>query len=49
VFDQDMSNVPNVQIGCRTGSPDTETINLGLYQECRIQAFHARLARLCGL
>lgn len=49
VFDQDMSNVPRVQEGCRTGSPDTEYVNLGLYQECRIQAFQSRLARLCGL
>jgi phenylpropionate dioxygenase-like ring-hydroxylating dioxygenase large terminal subunit len=48
VFDQDMSNVPSVQQGCVTGSPDTEFVNFGLYQECRIQAFHARLARLCG-
>jgi phenylpropionate dioxygenase-like ring-hydroxylating dioxygenase large terminal subunit len=49
VFDQDLSNVPRIQQGCRTGSPDTPNVNLGLYQECRIQAFQARLARLCGL
>lgn len=49
VFDQDMSNVPSVQQGCRTGSPETAFVNLGLYQECRIRAFQTRLARLCGL
>lgn len=49
VFDQDMSNVPNVQLGCQTGSPDTKFVNIGLYQECRIQAMHARIARMCGV
>jgi nitrite reductase/ring-hydroxylating ferredoxin subunit len=49
VFDQDLSNVPRVQEGCMTGSPDTPTVNFGLYQECRLHAFHARLARLCGV
>ena len=48
VFDQDQSNVPLVQAGCKTGSPDTPLINLGLYQESRLHAFHARLTRLCG-
>lgn len=48
VFDQDQSNVPLVQKGCETGSPDTKYVNLGIYQECRIQAFEARIARLCG-
>jgi hypothetical protein len=49
VFDQDQGNVPLVQEGCRTGSPDTEFINLGRYQECRVQASEARIAQLCGL
>lgn len=48
VFDQDQSNVPLVQEGCRTGSPDTPLVNFGLYQESRLHAFHARLARMCG-
>ena len=49
VFDQDQSNVPLVQQGCRTGSPDTPFVNFGQYQESRLHAFHARLARLCGV
>jgi phenylpropionate dioxygenase-like ring-hydroxylating dioxygenase large terminal subunit len=49
VFDQDMSNIPLVQEGCKTGSPDTRHVVLGTYQECRVQAFHARLARLLGV
>jgi hypothetical protein len=49
VFDQDMSNIPLVQEGCKSGSPDTHHVVLGTYQECRIQAFHARLARLIGV
>jgi len=49
VFDQDMSNIPLVQQGQYAGSPDTRHIQLGVYQECRIQAFHARLARMCGV
>ncbi len=49
VFDQDQGNVPLVQQGCKSGAPETEFINLGLYQESRIQAFQARLARLCGV
>lgn len=49
VFDQDQSNVPLVQQGCRAGSPETPNVNFGLYQESRLHAFHARLARLCGV
>ena len=49
VFDQDMSNVPRVQEGCVSGSPDTPFVNLGLYQESRLHALHARLARMCGV
>jgi phenylpropionate dioxygenase-like ring-hydroxylating dioxygenase large terminal subunit len=49
VFDQDMSNIPLVQAGLKSGSADTRHIELGLYQECRIQAFHARLAKVCGV
>lgn len=49
VFDQDQSNVPLVQQGCKSGSPDTPYVNLGTYQECRVQAFQTRLARFCGL
>ncbi|WP_068071768.1 aromatic ring-hydroxylating oxygenase subunit alpha [Novosphingobium lentum] len=49
VFDQDQSNVPRVQQGCQSGSPETKFVNFGLYQESRLHAFHARLARLCGV
>lgn len=49
VFDQDQSNIPRIQDGCRSGSPDTKFVNLGIYQECRVRAFEARLAKLCGL
>jgi phenylpropionate dioxygenase-like ring-hydroxylating dioxygenase large terminal subunit len=49
VFDQDQGNVPLVQEGCITGSPDTPFVNLGLYQESRLHALHARLTRLCGV
>lgn len=48
VFDQDMSNVPSVQAGARQGKPD-QPLYFGRYQECRIRALHARIARLCGL
>jgi phenylpropionate dioxygenase-like ring-hydroxylating dioxygenase large terminal subunit len=48
VFDQDQSNVPLIQEGCQTGSPSTPFVNLGRYQESRLHALHARLARLCG-
>jgi len=49
VFDQDMSNVPLVQQGCKSGSPGTKHIELGTYQECRIKAFHGRIAKMVGL
>lgn len=49
VFDQDQSNVPRVQEGCMSGSPDTQYVNFGLYQEGRLHALHARLARICGV
>jgi phenylpropionate dioxygenase-like ring-hydroxylating dioxygenase large terminal subunit len=49
VFDQDMSNIPLVQQGLQAGNPAVKHIELGLYQECRIQAFHARLAKVLGV
>ena len=48
VFDQDMSNIPRVQEGLKAGHIERKHIELGVYQECRIQAFHARLAKLVG-
>lgn len=48
VFDQDMSNIPLVQQGLKAGHPSFKHVELGIYQECRIQAFHARLAKLVG-
>lgn len=47
VFDQDMNNIPLVQLGLQCGS-DTKHVVFSTYQECRLQAFHARLARLVG-
>lgn len=48
VFDQDMGNVPAVQGGAREGKPD-QPFYFGRYQECRLRALHARIARLCDL
>ena len=49
VFDQDMSNVPLIQKGCETGSSGTPYVQFGTYQECRLRALHARLARSLGV
>ncbi|QQV77662.1 aromatic ring-hydroxylating dioxygenase subunit alpha [Sphingomonas aliaeris] len=49
VFDQDMSNVPLIQKGCETGSPDSKYVYFGTYQECRLKALHARLAKMVGV
>ena len=48
VFDQDMTNVPMIQKGCESGSADSKFVYFGTYQECRLKALHARLARLLG-
>ena len=47
VFDQDMSNVPGVQEGASQGKPD-QPLYFGRYQESRLRALHARIARLTG-
>jgi len=45
VFDQDFSNLPQVQIGLRSTRDGSATVTLGRYQESRIQAFHDMLDR----
>jgi hypothetical protein len=47
VFDQDMSNVPGVQVGAREGKP-SQPLYFGRYQESRLRALHGRIARLCN-
>ena len=46
VFDQDMSNLELIQEGLKTGSPASDHVVLGVYQECRIKSLHARIERL---
>jgi phenylpropionate dioxygenase-like ring-hydroxylating dioxygenase large terminal subunit len=48
VFDQDMTNVPMIQKGCESGSPNSRFVHFGTYQECRLRALHARLTRVLG-
>lgn len=48
VFDQDVGNISSMQRGNESGSPNTLYNQLGTYQECRLKAMHARIARLIG-
>jgi len=49
IFQQDMSNVPNVQRGMKAAASGFRTATLGHYQESRISHFHATLERYLGL
>jgi phenylpropionate dioxygenase-like ring-hydroxylating dioxygenase large terminal subunit len=49
IFDQDMSNLPQVQAGMRIAAPGFKRGTLGRYQESRIQHFHNTLERYLGL
>jgi hypothetical protein len=40
IFDQDMDNVPNVQLGARAADPSRNYATLGDYQESIIQHWH---------
>lgn len=40
VFDQDMSNLPQVQRGLRSGAPERATLVLGQFQEQRVALLH---------
>lgn len=45
IFDQDLSNIPNIQHGMRTAPKGASKSTLGRYQEQRIQFFHNILGR----
>ena len=49
IFDQDLSNLPNIQTGLRPANPSHAKNTLGRYQESRIQHFHNVLAKTLGL
>lgn len=49
IFDQDMTNLPNIQAGMRSASGRHAHATLGRYQESRIQHFHNTLDRYLGL
>jgi phenylpropionate dioxygenase-like ring-hydroxylating dioxygenase large terminal subunit len=49
IFDQDMSNLPRIQRGLRSASPDRAFATLGRYQEQRIVHFHEILEKVLGL
>lgn len=46
IFDQDMSNVPIVQLGMHSAAESHSRATLGRYQECRIQYFHNLLEEI---
>ena len=49
IFDQDMSNLPIVQIGLKAAADDRAVATLGRYQEQRIRHFHDVLEKVLGL
>ena len=49
VFAQDFSNLPNVQKGLKARAVADTHVELGRYQECRIQHFHDVLDQKLGL
>ena len=49
IFDQDLSNLPNIQRGIKTASPAHSKCTLGRYQEQRIQHFNNLLSKTLGL
>jgi hypothetical protein len=46
IFDQDMSNLPKIQLGLRGAADSHPAATLGRYQEQRIQHFHEVLDRM---
>ncbi len=49
IFDQDMSNLPRVQLGLRAAAAPHAFATFGLYQEQRIVHFHEVLEQMLGL
>lgn len=49
IFEQDMGNLPNIQLGLKSASKRFSTTTLGEYQESRISHFHETLDRYLGL
>ena len=49
IFDQDMSNLPRVQLGLKAAVADRAFVTLGRYQEQRIAHFHEVLEQVLGL
>jgi phenylpropionate dioxygenase-like ring-hydroxylating dioxygenase large terminal subunit len=49
VFDQDFSNLPNVQRGLKSRRKNDSWVTFGRYQESRIQHFHEVLEKTLGL
>lgn len=48
IFEQDMSNLPGVQIGMKSAAQRFSNATLGQYQESRISHFHETLDRYLG-
>lgn len=49
IFEQDMANLPNVQLGLKSAAERFNATTLGQYQESRISHFHETLDRYLGL
>ncbi|UCV23639.1 aromatic ring-hydroxylating oxygenase subunit alpha [Ferribacterium limneticum] len=49
IFNQDMGNLPKIQLGMKSAGPARAYATLGRYQESRIQHFHATLERYLGI
>jgi phenylpropionate dioxygenase-like ring-hydroxylating dioxygenase large terminal subunit len=49
IFDQDLSNLPNIQRGLKLAHPSHSKNTLGRYQESRIQHFQNVLSKTLGL
>ena len=49
IFDQDLSNLPYIQMGMHSAAPDAAHLTLGRYMEQRIQYFQNVLGRQLGV
>lgn len=49
IFDQDLANLPNIQLGLKFANPAFAKNTLGRYQESRIQHFHNVLDKVLGI
>ena len=49
IFDQDMINLPKIQLGLKAASTDRAQATLGRYQESRIRYFHDVLDKVLGI